>query len=76
MIEYNANNHMFYMIEYNANNHYVRYSSQPLMSRNWEILMEFKVHGQGRTLYGDGFALWYSHERQLMAGNSHTCKFN
>ncbi|KAL5263422.1 hypothetical protein ACHWQZ_G008706 [Mnemiopsis leidyi] len=40
----------------------------PLMSRNWEILMEFKVHGQGRTLYGDGFALWYSHERQLMAG--------
>jgi hypothetical protein len=43
---------------------------QPLMSRNWEILLEFKVHGSGRTLYGDGFALWYSNEKQLMAGQS------
>jgi len=40
----------------------------PLMSRNWEILMQFKVHGGGRTLYGDGFALWYVHEKQLKEG--------
>ena len=30
---------------------------------NWEILIHFAVHGQGKTLFGDGFAVWYTKER-------------
>ncbi len=30
---------------------------------NWEIVVQFAVHGQGKTLFGDGFALWYTKER-------------
>ncbi|PIK54690.1 putative vesicular integral-membrane protein VIP36 [Apostichopus japonicus] len=30
---------------------------------HWEMHVHFKVHGQGRTLFGDGFALWYTKER-------------
>jgi len=40
----------------------------PMMTPNWEILMQFKVHGSGRTLYGDGFALWYTKENGITPG--------
>lgn len=30
---------------------------------NWEILIHFAVHGQGKSLFGDGFAVWYTKER-------------
>lgn len=36
--------------------------------------VHFKVHGQGRTLFGDGFALWYTKERMkkgLLSGFGH-----
>lgn len=26
---------------------------------DWEVVFEYKVHGQGTRLYGDGFAFWY-----------------
>ena len=29
----------------------------------WEVVVAFRVHGKGKTLYGDGFALWYTQER-------------
>lgn len=35
----------------------------PVMSRNWELLVQFKVHGKGKDLYGDGFAVWYTRDR-------------
>ncbi|KAJ8050587.1 Vesicular integral-membrane protein VIP36 [Holothuria leucospilota] len=34
---------------------------------NWELHVQFKVHGQGRTLFGDGFALWYTKDRMKPA---------
>ncbi|XP_036323861.1 vesicular integral-membrane protein VIP36 isoform X1 [Rhagoletis pomonella] len=35
----------------------------PVMTRNWEVHVTFKVHGKGNELYGDGFAIWYTKER-------------
>ena len=26
----------------------------------WEIDVEFRIHGGGMTYYGDGFAMWYT----------------
>lgn len=33
------------------------------MSRNWDLVVSFKVHGKGKELYGDGFAIWYTRDR-------------
>ncbi|KZM26890.1 uncharacterized protein EKO05_0011405 [Ascochyta rabiei] len=38
------------------------FSRVPLTATNWEIVVEFKVHGQG-NLYGDGFAIWLTKQR-------------
>ncbi|XP_036673271.2 vesicular integral-membrane protein VIP36 [Drosophila suzukii] len=35
----------------------------PVMTRNWEVHVGFKVHGKGSELFGDGFAIWYTKER-------------
>ncbi|XP_053946427.1 vesicular integral-membrane protein VIP36 [Anastrepha ludens] len=35
----------------------------PVMTRNWEVHVTFKVHGRGNELFGDGFAIWYTKER-------------
>jgi mannose-binding lectin 2 len=29
---------------------------------DWEMQVQFKVHGQGRDLFGDGFAIWYARD--------------
>jgi len=39
------------------------WNKNPSRVRNWELHVHFKVHGQGRDLYGDGFALWYTKDR-------------
>lgn len=31
--------------------------------QNWELHVQFKVHGDGKTLFGDGFAIWYTKDR-------------
>jgi mannose-binding lectin 2 len=31
--------------------------------RNWEVQVQFHVHGSGKTLFGDGFAMWYTKDR-------------
>ncbi|OAK97009.1 vesicular integral-membrane protein VIP36 precursor [Phaeosphaeriaceae sp. SRC1lsM3a] len=51
------------------------FSRVPLTATNWEILFEFKIHGQG-NLYGDGFAMWLTKQR-AQPGNvfGHTDKF-
>lgn len=33
------------------------------MTRNWEVNVQFKVHGKAKELFGDGLALWYSKDR-------------
>ncbi|KAF2205271.1 vesicular integral-membrane protein VIP36 precursor [Delitschia confertaspora ATCC 74209] len=38
------------------------FSRVPLTATNWEIIVEFKIHGQ-HTLYGDGFAMWLTKQR-------------
>lgn len=30
------------------------------MVRNWDLQVHFKVHGKGKDLFGDGFAIWYT----------------
>eukprot|EP00037_Helgoeca_nana_P000448 m.21721 g.21721 ORF g.21721 m.21721 type:complete len:335 (+) comp10528_c0_seq1:314-1318(+) len=32
----------------------------------WEVHLEFNVNGQGTTLYGDGFAMWYTNGIQQL----------
>lgn len=41
------------------------FSRVPLTATNWEIEVEFKIHGKGQ-LYGDGFAMWLTRERGKM----------
>lgn len=38
------------------------FSRVPLTATNWEITLEFKIHGKNQ-LYGDGFAMWLTKER-------------
>eukprot|EP00049_Salpingoeca_infusionum_P000599 m.41150 g.41150 ORF g.41150 m.41150 type:complete len:364 (-) comp10521_c0_seq3:293-1384(-) len=33
---------------------------------DWEVMIEFKVHGQAKALAGDGFAFWYTRERNQL----------
>ena len=42
---------------------YMHIFLQPIMVHDWEILLHFAVHGSGKDLFGDGFALWYTKER-------------
>ncbi|ORY70166.1 vesicular integral-membrane protein VIP36 [Pseudomassariella vexata] len=41
------------------------FSRVPLTATNWEIEVEFKIHGKNQ-LYGDGFAMWLTKERGKM----------
>jgi len=41
------------------------FSRVPLTATNWEIEVEFKIHGTG-NLFGDGMALWVTKERTEM----------
>ncbi|KAI1268393.1 concanavalin A-like lectin/glucanase domain-containing protein [Xylariaceae sp. FL1019] len=38
------------------------FSRVPLTATNWEIEVEFKIHGKSQ-LFGDGFAMWLTKER-------------
>jgi mannose-binding lectin 2 len=38
------------------------FSRVPLTATNWEVIVDFKIHGQG-NLYGDGFAMWLTKQR-------------
>ncbi|KAL3417321.1 L-type lectin-like domain-containing protein [Phlyctema vagabunda] len=40
------------------------FSRVPLTATNWEIEVEFKIHGNG-NLHGDGFAMWLTKQRAL-----------
>ncbi|PUU72281.1 legume-like lectin family-domain-containing protein [Tuber borchii] len=40
------------------------WSRLPLTATNWEVEVEFKIHGQG-NLYGDGMAMWITKERAM-----------
>lgn len=51
------------------------FSRVPLTATNWEVEVEFKVHGKN-SLYGDGFAMWITKQRgQLGPVFGHADKF-
>ena len=71
----------------NTSNSYIRLTSDhpsqngwlfsrvPLTATNWEIEVEFKVHGKNQ-LFGDGFAMWLTKERgQIGPVFGHTDNF-
>jgi mannose-binding lectin 2 len=33
---------------------------------DWEIQFQFHVHGSAKELFGDGFAMWYTKERNKL----------
>ncbi|VDL60193.1 unnamed protein product [Hymenolepis diminuta] len=41
----------------------------PLHSRDWEVIIDFKVFGSKGTLFGDGFAFWYT-DTPIKPGNA------
>ena len=34
------------------------WNNKPVWSRNWEFIVQFRVTGTKKDLFGDGFALW------------------
>ncbi|KAH9391428.1 Vesicular integral-membrane protein VIP36 [Tyrophagus putrescentiae] len=40
----------------------------PIYFPNWEVILEFKVAGHGKELFGDGMAFWYV-KHPMQAGN-------
>ncbi|CAF0916737.1 unnamed protein product [Brachionus calyciflorus] len=38
----------------------------PVDFTDWEIQFQFHVHGHGKDLFGDGFAMWYTKERNVL----------
>ncbi|KAJ7385582.1 Vesicular integral-membrane protein VIP36 [Desmophyllum pertusum] len=39
------------------------WNTVPCHVKDWEMLLHFKVHGTGDTLFGDGFSFWYTKDR-------------
>ncbi|CAF3289326.1 unnamed protein product [Rotaria socialis] len=37
----------------------------PVSYPDWEMHVHFKVHGSGKELFGDGFAIWYARDPKL-----------
>ena len=38
----------------------------PIVDPDWEIHVQFKVHGQSKGFFGDGMVIWYVKEPKLM----------
>lgn len=38
----------------------------PVELTDWEMQVQFKVHGHGRDLNGDGFSIWYAKDRMII----------
>nr|CAG4640926.1 EOG090X07L3 [Eulimnadia texana] len=39
------------------------WNTVPCRSKNWELQVQFKVHGKGKDLFGDGMTIWYARDR-------------
>eukprot|EP00045_Choanoeca_perplexa_P004181 m.36007 g.36007 ORF g.36007 m.36007 type:complete len:366 (-) comp12439_c0_seq1:77-1174(-) len=42
------------------------WNSKPTKLDEWEVTFRFHTHGQGKNLYGDGFAFWYTKEKNML----------
>lgn len=38
----------------------------PVEMTDWEMQVQFKVHGHGKDLFGDGFTIWYARDRNKL----------
>lgn len=41
------------------------WNQQKCFIRNWELVVDFKVAGKGKDLFGDGFVVWYARDRMI-----------
>ncbi|CAG9819269.1 unnamed protein product [Phaedon cochleariae] len=41
------------------------WNTLPVSSHNWDLQVHFKVHGKGKDLFGDGFAIWYAKNHSI-----------
>ncbi|XP_026479110.1 vesicular integral-membrane protein VIP36 isoform X1 [Ctenocephalides felis] len=41
------------------------WNSVPCQTRNWELQIQFHVHGKGKDLFGDGMAIWYAEQKMI-----------
>jgi mannose-binding lectin 2 len=39
------------------------WNSIPVQSRDWEMVVSFKIHGDSGKLYGDGLGIWYARDQ-------------
>ena len=37
----------------------------PVTYADWEMHVQFHVHGEGKGFFGDGFAIWYARDPKL-----------
>lgn len=42
------------------------WSAVPVTYPDWETHIHFKVHGTGKELFGDGFAIWYARDPKII----------
>lgn len=47
------------------------WARSPLSANQWTITLRFRVSGQGKRLFGDGFALWFTQNRYYSDGPIH-----
>ncbi|KAJ0408321.1 hypothetical protein ATCC90586_000062 [Pythium insidiosum] len=47
------------------------WSRQQVNKDQLELVLSYRIHGQGRKWFGDGLALWITHERQHQNGDNH-----
>jgi len=42
------------------------WNTEPVLSRDWELIVSFRVHGSTGDLFGDGMAIWYVKEPKVL----------
>lgn len=42
------------------------WNTRPLTKSDWEVTFEYRVHGMGTRLFGDGFAFWFISQESYM----------
>lgn len=45
------------------------WSTIPITYPDWEIHVQFKVHGDNKNFFGDGFVIWYVRDPRLSGKN-------
>jgi len=46
------------------------WNTLPIIHPDWEIQVQFKIHGASKNLFGDGFVIWYVRDPKLSGKNN------